>query len=249
MRNKNIFLMSVVLTVLSLCTAAPQAFNSQLPVFEKIKLSGLPFPDRGRGQAYQVVRIISGNTIVIDMNNQDMKLTLIGVELADKYNKEMTSFVKNLLRGENVYIVADPDANKPGEYDYYVFRAPDGLFVNAEIIRQGYGLTNTAFPFKYMTQFKQLQEFAKERGKGLWDVNQPENISQAPSAVPAQVPKPMVSSNTFAQSGDVIVYVTKTGKKYHLGNCSFLSKIAISMKLSDAKAKGYTPCSKCNPPQ
>lgn len=45
------------------------------------------------------------------------------------------------------------------------------------------------------------------------------------------------------------VYITNTGKKYHLGSCSSLSKSKIPMNLKDAKAKGYTPCSKCHPPQ
>ena len=44
------------------------------------------------------------------------------------------------------------------------------------------------------------------------------------------------------------VYVTRTGKKYHLGSCSSLSKSKIAISLSDAKAS-YSPCSKCHPPQ
>lgn len=44
------------------------------------------------------------------------------------------------------------------------------------------------------------------------------------------------------------IYVTKTGKKYHLGTCSSLSKSKIAITLTNAKAKGFTPCSKCKPP-
>lgn len=51
------------------------------------------------------------------------------------------------------------------------------------------------------------------------------------------------------QNKEVTVYVTKTGEKYHSAGCSSLSKSQIPMSLSDAKAAGYTPCSKCNPPQ
>ncbi|MFC1783830.1 hypothetical protein ACFL02_09645 [Planctomycetota bacterium] len=49
-------------------------------------------------------------------------------------------------------------------------------------------------------------------------------------------------------TGDIIVYVTKTGKKYHRTDCSSLSKSKIPMKLSEAKARGYTPCQRCKPP-
>ena len=44
------------------------------------------------------------------------------------------------------------------------------------------------------------------------------------------------------------VYVTKTGKKYHLGSCSSLRRSKIPMSLAEAK-KGYGPCSRCNPPR
>ena len=51
------------------------------------------------------------------------------------------------------------------------------------------------------------------------------------------------------QSQNVTVYVTKTGKKYHVDGCSSLSKSKIPMSLKEAKKEGYTPCEKCNPTQ
>lgn len=42
---------------------------------------------------------------------------------------------------------------------------------------------------------------------------------------------------------------SKMGTKYHVDGCSSLSKNKIPISLSDAKSKGLTPCSKCNPPQ
>lgn len=55
--------------------------------------------------------------------------------------------------------------------------------------------------------------------------------------------------NTPAQtkSSKEVVYVTKSGKKYHTEDCSSLSKSKIEINKEDAEAKGYTPCSKCNP--
>lgn len=44
------------------------------------------------------------------------------------------------------------------------------------------------------------------------------------------------------------VYVTNTGKKYHRAGCSYLKKSSNPRSLSSAKAAGYTPCSRCNPP-
>ena len=45
----------------------------------------------------------------------------------------------------------------------------------------------------------------------------------------------------------VVVFVTRTGKKYHRGSCSYLRKSKISMSLSEARGQ-YGPCSRCRPP-
>jgi hypothetical protein len=48
--------------------------------------------------------------------------------------------------------------------------------------------------------------------------------------------------------GEQIVYVTRTGSKYHKAGCRYLSKSAIPMKLKEAAAR-YGPCGVCNPPR
>ncbi len=48
---------------------------------------------------------------------------------------------------------------------------------------------------------------------------------------------------------EMTVYVTNTGKRYHLDGCSSLSKSKIALSLSDAKTQGYGACKRCNPPQ
>lgn len=48
---------------------------------------------------------------------------------------------------------------------------------------------------------------------------------------------------------NVTVYITRTGKKYHNGWCGSLSRSKIPISLAEAKAEGYEPCKKCNPPQ
>ncbi len=51
------------------------------------------------------------------------------------------------------------------------------------------------------------------------------------------------------QSQDVgdVVYITKTGEKYHRAGCSSLKKSCIEISRSDAIARGYGACKKCNP--
>lgn len=45
------------------------------------------------------------------------------------------------------------------------------------------------------------------------------------------------------------VYVTASGTKYHRSSCAYLSKSRKGISLSEARSKGYAPCSKCKPPQ
>ena len=47
---------------------------------------------------------------------------------------------------------------------------------------------------------------------------------------------------------DQTVYVTRTGKKYHVAGCRYLRSSQIAMNLKDAVNAGYTPCSVCRPP-
>ena len=45
---------------------------------------------------------------------------------------------------------------------------------------------------------------------------------------------------------EVTVYITKTGSKYHRGDCRYLWNSKIAISLENAK-KSYEPCSVCNP--
>lgn len=53
------------------------------------------------------------------------------------------------------------------------------------------------------------------------------------------------SSSGTSQNQSVTVYITNTGSKYHRYGCSYLRKSCNAISLSNAKAAGYTPCSRC----
>ena len=66
----------------------------------------------------------------------------------------------------------------------------------------------------------------------------------------AWIATPNIAANGEVRIGNLAeetVYVTKTGEKYHRSNCGYLSKSKRAINLSDAKAGGYTPCSRCKP--
>jgi len=51
------------------------------------------------------------------------------------------------------------------------------------------------------------------------------------------------------QNQSITVHITKTGKKYHLAGCRYLSHSDITVTLKEAKERGLTPCLVCKPPQ
>ena len=182
--------------------------------------------------AYQVTRIIDGDTINITYKGKERSVRLIGVDTPETvhpskpiepYGKEATVFLKNLLKDESVYLRFDTEkTDKYNRMLAYLYRAPDGLFVNLEIVRQGYGRAYTEYPFKFTSLFQHYGTRAQAAGKGLYSETTP--------------PKKQES---------VTVYVTRTGSKYHKARCRW-GYIAIS--LEDAK-KRYSPCSRCGPPR
>jgi hypothetical protein len=51
----------------------------------------------------------------------------------------------------------------------------------------------------------------------------------------------------ITENYQTIVYITKTGSKYHLGDCSYLRQSKIKTTKKEAEANGYTACSRCKP--
>ena len=80
-------------------------------------------------------------------------------------------FVRNPLLGELVYLEYDPQlaaSDAEGIRVAYLHRAPDGLLVNLEIIRQGYGLAAEGYAFQHQDAFAAYQTRAQQIGKGIW---------------------------------------------------------------------------------
>ncbi|MCD8238692.1 MAG: MBL fold metallo-hydrolase [Clostridiales bacterium] len=61
----------------------------------------------------------------------------------------------------------------------------------------------------------------------------------------------MTEANEAVSSGNdsEVVYITNTGSKYHRAGCSYLKSSSIETTVAEAKNKGLSPCSRCNPPE
>lgn len=73
-------------------------------------------------------------------------------------------------------------------------------------------------------------------------------LSQLPTGKPSGA-RMSIASGRFAEekpAAQAMVYITKTGAKYHRAGCRHLRKSSIPISLSDAQS-GYSPCSVCRP--
>jgi micrococcal nuclease len=188
-----------------------------------------PAEDFSGDKTYRVLSVTDGDTLKIEYEGNSETIRLIGVDTpetvhptkpVEPFGPEASAFTKNLLIGEEVYLRLGNEER--GKYDRllaYVYRAPDGLFVNLEIVRQGYGKAYVKYPFEHMALFQHYESRARSSGKGLWSGSSP------------------VDEDT--------VYVTKSGTKYHRESCRWGN---IAMPLSEARER-YSPCARCAPPE
>jgi hypothetical protein len=97
-------------------------------------------------------------------------------------------------------------------------------------------------PFQYLDEFRAAEREAQDAGRGLWGTS---------SNLTGEEVKRVDGNIVLAaeDTGGQIVYVTRTGAKYHRGHCRYLRRSKIPMKLRDAVAAGYTPCKVCGPPR
>lgn len=107
------------------------------------------------------IRVVDGDTIILDENE---RVRLIGVDTPETkdprkpvqyFGQKAYEFTRRLVEGKKVRLQYDWQRKDTyGRTLAYVYQE-DGTFLNAEIIKQGYGFAYTRFPFKYLDEFRQ----------------------------------------------------------------------------------------------
>ena len=125
---------------------------------------------------YKVIKVIDGDTIQVEINNRIETIRLIGIDTPEIFPKkecfgeEAFQKTRTLLEGQKVYLLPDPFSSDKDKYNRslrYVF-LPNGRFINAELIKEGYAFNYIYEPFQFMKYFDYLEKKAKESRLGLW---------------------------------------------------------------------------------
>jgi len=247
-----------------------------------------------------VKRVIDGNTVELDTGQT---VRYIGVAVPDPakpdkcFGKEALEFNRNLVVGKKIRLEYDEKVKDNELFLAYVYQ--DSVFVNAEIIKQGYGSVFIVSPnVKFASEFIKLEAEAKQAKRGMWEQVRPaqtenpttQDISSLEKRIYALEAKVEELNSKLdqlvelvktlqSQSKDVktassenqaiasstknpqqakiqsktddpkseLVYVSKTGTKYHKLNCRFLIGEPKAMSIEEAKRKGLVPCKICFP--
>jgi micrococcal nuclease len=131
----------------------------------------------------EVVDHVDGDTIRVRIPNPPAELRtletvrLIGVDTPETvhprrgleaFGKEASDFTKTRLLGETVYLAFDWELrDRYGRLLAYVY-TQDRRCHNAEIIRQGFGHAYTRYSFRFMEEFRSLEQEARQKKRGLW---------------------------------------------------------------------------------
>jgi micrococcal nuclease len=86
----------------------------------------------------------------------------------EEFGREASDFTKARLLGKTVYLAFDWDLrDRYGRLLAYIY-TEDRLCHNAEIIREGYGHAYTKYSFRFMDEYRALEQEARKNKKGLW---------------------------------------------------------------------------------
>ncbi len=124
------------------------------------------------GKRARVVYVIDGDTIDVESQGQEFRVRYIGVDTPERdepFYEEATKANRKMVDAAEIILVQDvSETDQYGRLLRYIY-LPDGTFVNAELISQGYGRVVTFPPDVAQTDlFGDLQREARENQRGLW---------------------------------------------------------------------------------
>jgi micrococcal nuclease len=125
----------------------------------------------------KVARVVDGDTVVLTIDGKATTVRLIGVDTpetvhpskpVERFGKEASRFTRDLLTGKSVAVERERGSTRDRYGRELAYLRLDGLDVNREIIRCGYGFAYVKYPFARMESYRAAEREAREQGRGLW---------------------------------------------------------------------------------
>ena len=169
-----------------------------------------PAPGIPVGDQADVINIVDGDTIDVLIDGDEYRVRYIGVdtpERGDAYYDEATRANALMVSGRSVLLVKDvSETDRFGRLLRYIY-LPDGTFVNAELVRQGWAEAVSYPPDDaHYQEFLALQGEAQASDRGKWS-------GMLIEATPAEPPPPAAGDSPMS-----ITAVDKAAEYVDLGN-------------------------------
>lgn len=133
---------------------------------------------KSSGQTYKVLRVIDGDTIIVDKDGEQTRVRLIGVDTPETvkpntpvqpYGKEASNYTKRHLNNQNVRLEYDrEEKDRYGRTLAYVWLGNE--MYNEKIVKEGLARAKFYRPNdKYQIRIEQAQKEAQKQQKNIWE--------------------------------------------------------------------------------
>lgn len=134
--------------------------------------------DMDKKKMFKVTKVIDGDTIEISIRGKREKVRLLGIDTPETvdprkpvqcFGLEASNKMKSLVDGKYVKLVDDRTQGNRDKYKRLLRYVYDGkIFINREMVAQGYAFSYKQYPTKYLNEFNKLEKEAREKNLGLW---------------------------------------------------------------------------------
>lgn len=209
---------------------------------------------------YKVLRVVDGDTLVIEMDNKEERVRLIGVDTPESVHpdasknveagKIASEFTKSRLEGEYIELEFDvQERDRYGRLLAYVWH--EGEMFNKVLLREGYAQVATFPPnVRYVEEFTQLEKEARDAKRGLWAdlIDDSKAIETADDKANNKKAEENKQSSKENSKGKYVA--SKNSDKYHIAGYTHAGEIAPENQIwfgsiEEAEKLGYKPCGIC----
>jgi len=208
-----------------------------------------------------VEHVIDGDTISLHLPEVALTLEvdLQGIKspgMLQAFGPEAAFFTRSLIEGEQVRIVwAEHDQAPQGSRRRaLIYREPDGLFVNLELVRAGLAKARPTGDQALDELFSTYAARAEALNRNALGGGEPLAISTGATSEPNPGSDPDADTDDSGSEpplepdrAGLSLFITPSGTRYHLETCRFVTE--SSTKATPDRIRGrYQPCRVCNPP-
>jgi len=135
---------------------------------------------------YKVVRVVDGDTIIVDIDNFKQRIRIIGINTPESheingrvvecFGKEAEKKAKEILNNKKVFIETDGSQDRYDKHGrllahiFYINNEGKKINFAKKMIEDGYGYEFTyRLPYKYQKEYKKAQKEAQKYKNGLWN--------------------------------------------------------------------------------